>query len=489
MRVIIFGAGKALEEVLASDVISEHELVAIADNSVQKIGQKIRIKGDEFEILPADNLTSVSFDRLYISVCDRGSIFEITMQLGKLGIDTNKIFARNKEDWVAVPLVRPWPQQSIQEGRIFYDVTQIANKDIGTGIQRVVNNLFANLRNLYNERIIPSRGLRACCITARSYSCRLDGTSFDNVEYTLNFSNTDKLLMADASWKPAARILEGGFGEPAEIFAIVYDLMPLNREWFPESLSLQFEAWITSVLRHADGIVCISRTVANKVEAYFKEKRIDRESPLRVYVCSHWGANIPALVGTAREKIKSFVKRAKTFLMVGNVDVRKNQILALQAMKEIVEHHPETDIQLLILGRKAYRHEEVETYLADNPVLEKRVLWVIGASDEELQWAYKNTEALLFLSKEEGFGLPLVEAAYHGLPILCSDIPVFHEVAGDGATYVDIDNPQNVATSLLKWIEKGNHPDSRIIPIHTWDKTAWEIAEILEEKSEPYMIL
>lgn len=489
MRIVIFGAGNALEEMLASDVIYKHELVAVADNSVQKIGKKIRFQGNEIEIISADYLTSVVFDRIYISVYDKGSVFEITMQLEKLGIGADKMFCRNREDWKAVPIVRPWPQQSIREGRIFYDVTQIVNKDIGTGIQRVVNNLFVNLRNLYMERIIPCRGLRDSCITARSYSCRLGSNSFDNVEYKLDFSVSDKMLMADASWAPAARLLERGLGKPAQIFTVVYDLMPLNREWFPESLSLQFEAWITSVLRHADGIVCISKTVANKVEAYFKEKRIARERPLKMYVCSHWGANIPVLEGIAREEIQSFVKRTKTFLMVGNVDIRKNQILALKAMQEIVECHPEVNLQLLILGRKAYKHEEVETYLTNNPTLENRVLWVIDASDEELQWAYKNTEALLFLSKEEGFGLPLIEAAYHGLPILCSDIPVFHEVAGEGATYVGINGHQSVAKALLRWFEQENHPDSRIIPIHTWDQTAREIADILERRSEPYMIL
>lgn len=54
----------------------------------------------------------------------------------------------------------------------------------------------------------------------------------------------------------------------------------------------------------------------------------------------------------------------------------------------------------------------------------------------------RGAKALLFPSFSEGFGLPLAEALALGTPVLCSNIPVFHEIGGDCATYLDpLDGP------------------------------------------------
>ena len=55
---------------------------------------------------------------------------------------------------------------------------------------------------------------------------------------------------------------------------------------------------------------------------------------------------------------------------------------------------------------------------------------------EELAETYRRAAALVFPSRHEGFGLPLLEAMAQDTAIVCSDIPVMHEVAGDVAVFV-----------------------------------------------------
>jgi mannosylglucosylglycerate synthase len=63
---------------------------------------------------------------------------------------------------------------------------------------------------------------------------------------------------------------------------------------------------------------------------------------------------------------------------------------------------------------------------------------------------YRVADALLLPSREEGFGLPILEAALHRLPIVCTDLPVLREVAGEGATYLDPDaDPDEAARVVL----------------------------------------
>ena len=72
-----------------------------------------------------------------------------------------------------------------------------------------------------------------------------------------------------------------------------------------------------------------------------------------------------------------------------------------------------------------------------------------------LEQVYDSADALLAASEGEGFGLPLIEAAQHGLPIIARDIPVFREVAGENAYYFSGKDPQTLTEALRNWLVAG----------------------------------
>jgi glycosyltransferase involved in cell wall biosynthesis len=91
---------------------------------------------------------------------------------------------------------------------------------------------------------------------------------------------------------------------------------------------------------------------------------------------------------------------------------------------------------------------------------------------------YQDSDALVFLSKEESFGFPLVEAMYLGLPIICSDLPFARALCGDGAIYFNPDDitSLNAAILDLKNLLIGGwrpnwHKQMRSMP-KTWQETA-----------------
>ncbi len=61
---------------------------------------------------------------------------------------------------------------------------------------------------------------------------------------------------------------------------------------------------------------------------------------------------------------------------------------------------------------------------------------------------YRNSRALIFPSKYEGFGLPPLEAQTLGCPVVCSTAASLPEVCGDGAIYFDPDDPQTLLAAL-----------------------------------------
>ncbi len=70
-------------------------------------------------------------------------------------------------------------------------------------------------------------------------------------------------------------------------------------------------------------------------------------------------------------------------------------------------------------------------------------------SDTELVELYQHASAFVFTSEHEGFGLPILEAFAAGCPVIASDIPVFHEVAGDAARYFESGSVESLTEAIM----------------------------------------
>ena len=146
------------------------------------------------------------------------------------------------------------------------------------------------------------------------------------------------------------------------------------------------------------------------------------------------------------------------------------------------------DYHLLIIGANGWKNDAIRKML-ELPEFRENVLWPRDVSDGELLWAYAHADALIAASLQEGFGLPLVEAAHFGLPLICSDIPVFREVTGGNADFFKAMDADALTKCLIEWMQTDRHPDSRNIRIYSWQESAREVLDILAGKTEPYKVL
>jgi glycosyltransferase involved in cell wall biosynthesis len=67
---------------------------------------------------------------------------------------------------------------------------------------------------------------------------------------------------------------------------------------------------------------------------------------------------------------------------------------------------------------------------------------------DEMNNVYNACDVLVFPSLDEGFGFPIIEAFATGLPVVASDIPVFHEIGGDAPIYVNNRDPESIANGI-----------------------------------------
>jgi Glycosyltransferase len=127
--------------------------------------------------------------------------------------------------------------------------------------------------------------------------------------------------------------------------------------------------------------------------------------------------------------------------------------------------------------------EHVIDLIRTHKELNKRLFWLSGISDEYLEKIYASSTCFIMASEGEGFGLPIIEAARHKLPIIARDIPVFREIAGDSAYYFPNDkSPQTLANTIENWLnlyKENKHPKPYGIIYITWKENVKRLLEVL----------
>ena len=145
-------------------------------------------------------------------------------------------------------------------------------------------------------------------------------------------------------------------------------------------------------------------------------------------------------------------------LFVGQITPRKGYDLAVATMPSILQRYPEASL-LIVSGLNQARREELLRLAASHGV--ERHIHMLGyLPDDELINLYRASDLLLFPTRYEGFGLPLLEAMAAECPLVTTDIPVVREIVRDGENglLAPYNNPHALAQAALRLLD---HPDLR----------------------------
>jgi glycosyltransferase involved in cell wall biosynthesis len=345
--------------------------------------------------------------------------------------------------------------------RILIDVTATHGHDHRTGIQRVVKRIVQELMMMPcpSPQIEPVYIADGKLKRASRFIEKILDLPSDSLgeEQQITIRPGDSLVMLDSTWgiyenfAPTFKEIRlfGG-----KIVTVIYDLIPINYpHFFSEDMSGIFSRWLTSACMESDTLLCISQAVAEEVSSYRFRNKIGLDHQLDI-TSFQLGADIPAVSNefSVREEVTLLTQKINSalFLVVGTLEPRKGHAFTLDAFELMWSRGDQT--VLVFAGKvdenKAGNIREVETRIRTHPMLNKLFFLIENPSDAELEILYSKATALIAASTAEGFGLPIVEAALHGVPALASDIPVFHEVGGDGALYFSLESPDNLAETV-----------------------------------------
>lgn len=375
--------------------------------------------------------------------------------------------------------------------RLLVDVSHQVYTDQKSGIPRVVNKISAAFLSLdqtfFSFEFVMS--LNGELYTAHRFTERilqLDAGSL-GVDEKITIQKGDQMLILDNSWDKYHSFLPY-FGQiqnlNGKIGAVINDILPARHpEWFPEDFVMVFLKTLPVVIKSSDILFCISRTTAEEAKEWIQKNLPDEINRIHCLTFSQ-GAEVgsPKKQTTPlRESLQKFLVEAKSesvkiFVQVSVIQPRKGQDYALDAFEKLWKEGE--NFRLIYVGRKGWKADDLYQRITSHPEMGNRFLFVENASEDELAAIYNASTALISPSRGEGYGLPVVEAALRGLPVLVSDIPIYHEVAGAGGIFFSLDDFESLCTcvrEVSRWTDEERKAKASRVNIGTWEQGAKEI--------------
>jgi glycosyltransferase involved in cell wall biosynthesis len=362
---------------------------------------------------------------------------------------------------------------------LYLDVSAVFANDLGTGIQRVVKKVLLELLRAQDPEfcIVPvyfDVSHNSFFTAEALMSNLLDwGQQIFEPQEVRPFKG-DVFLGLDLAFSDIAYgCLSRWQRSGVQVYFVVYDILPMTHpRFFPQFAVDKFRGWVEMTAQF-DGVLAISNHTLSEYLTFFPELPENFASasfPLGSdFQSSKLDEEFPVQGSMTRTDLH--------FLMVGTIEPRKGHMDALNALR-ILWQRGYTG-RLTVLGGWGWGvenvREELEKEARNNPLL--RIL--NEANDEVLEELYRSSDCLLAVSECEGFGLPIIEAARRGVSILARDIPVFREVAGEGADYLSDSEPWD--EQILKWdaaFKSKETTSPEKVLSHSWA----ESAEILFRK-------
>lgn len=229
-------------------------------------------------------------------------------------------------------------------------------------------------------------------------------------------------------WRPAPMII-----------STFHDLFVISAEYSTREFRARFTEQAKRAAANSDLIIAVSQFTADQVHNLLKVPTS------RIRVVPHGVHQLSLDLSLSREKI---------VLFVGALQVRKNIVRLLEAFEAV----DCSDWKLILAGAPGgYGGAEI-TKRIDRSWKRDRIEVTGYVQAKKLEELYARASIFAFPSLDEGFGLPVLEAMAHGVPVLTSHRPALAEIAADAAILVDPFDTDALAENLRELMQ---NPDLR----------------------------
>ena len=365
-------------------------------------------------------------------------------------------------DWIAenTPFERGHPRP--------INLNKLSGKYAGRAVKRRLHMAYAALR-----------------LVRRRMASRILGTFRPPLHtQTLSFRPGDILLMLGSGWDalPVYDHIEplAAAGQVAPVI-LVHDLIPLVEVHSDGILSPGvFRAWLERASGVAAGLLTYSASTRNDLIDYLS-KAVRQPPPVSVVKLPH--EFTPPAEAPLSKPVQDILSTDYA-LFVGPVGGRKNAPRLLQAWASVLERLGPDKTPLLVITDRRGAEKVYDTHI--RPIA-SHVRLLDRPNDRELSALYSAAAFTVFPSLYEGWGLPVGESLWHGVPCITSNASSLPEVGGPLCDYVDPTSVESIASAVERFAGDRDYRDRRAKAIRREDLRTWrDFAEGVIEAALPH---
>ncbi len=378
-------------------------------------------------------------------------------------------------------IYRTLPESSRR--RLYFDITLLSLFDNRTGVQRVIRSIFEEIQPLLCTKydVVP-----VCCTAVTKGFFVLEAIQDKSIKlYKLNgykispkkgdvFLSLEQAFIEHLAQEETFKEMRN---KGCKVILTVYDLLPLQLPYcFPIEVKNIFEKWLLSSSKFAE-FLCDSKSVEKDLTNFFISQNCKILNSYWFYPGSNFLRKVSSSgITVPQTNYLKLIKKFKfNFLLVGTIEPRKGHKVIFDLFNRLWLQDKE-EVSLTFIGKEGWMVKDLVTHFVTSKFFNERFFWFNDASDAFLEQCYAETDAVIVSSLNEGYGLPILEAAQRNCRVIANEIPVFREVAPEDCYFITLANPEIAFLQLQDWLKKPSNRCSVPKP-QTWKESATQILE------------
>lgn len=297
---------------------------------------------------------------------------------------------------------------------------------------------------------------------------------WDMFWFLLKYKNKFDLFHSTSNQYPF--FLKNGIATIHDIIFTKY----LDSPWYTFNFAKRYLSLIVkNSIQNAAAIIAVSEATKNEVVTYFNlEANLSKKIKI---IYEGWEHLLPASV--LSEILPVNIINSSYLFYVGSSRIHKNLIGLIKGFTIAMNKLP-PNINLVISGDTQHLNKELISLINVANSKTKRIIFTGFVSNSLLKNIFIHSDAFIFPSLNEGFGIPVLEAFYFKKPLLCSDIGSIPEIAGNAALYFNPASPEDIAKTIIFFYENPTSWESYIekgkeqLKLFSWKKTGIETVQL-----------
>lgn len=287
------------------------------------------------------------------------------------------------------------------------------------------------------------------------------------------FSKGDAVFIPWGEWwdNNFLSYLENIHTDGVHLSTIIHDVGPMVTPHLSGHSTESLSNYVRRIVPICEEVFVNSKCTRDSMIAWMKENGLDVPD-VTVFVIGddfkHSTPKKPDNSVFASSKLKG----GDYLLTVGTVELKKNHIFFYYAYRLAYERGIELP-KLVIAGRRGWGTETNISLMENDPLVKDKLVFQFDTSDEELAWLYDNALFSVFASFYEGWGMPLAESLFHGVPVISARSTSLVEI-GDGIidrfTQASTDEFLEAVTKMLD----PKYRDQKLKQVKTYKPATWK---------------